>query len=102
MSTSAPFSSPDSPQRPLFDSPEPAVAAIPPGNAAPSFGQPRMKSPQRDQWEYIQSRLDDLVPSDSSVRAVWEIIVNSDLSDLFAAIQAVEGERDAMRLIPGS
>jgi len=57
-----------------------------------------MKSPQRDQWEYIQSRLDDLVPSDSSVRAVWEIIVNSDLSDLFAAIQAVEGGagRDAI------
>ncbi len=65
---------------------------------AASRGVPRVKRPVRDQYEFRQMCLDDLVPSDHPVRAVWMFVMAQDLSSLYDKIAAVEGEvgRDAI------
>ena len=65
---------------------------------AVSRGVPRVKRPVRDQYEFRQMCLDDLVPSDHSVRVVWMFVMAQDLSSLYDKIAAVEGEvgRDAI------
>jgi transposase len=61
-------------------------------------GVPRVKRPVRDQYEFREMCLDDLVPSDHPVRAVWTFVMAQDLSSLYDKIAAVEGEvgRDAI------
>ena len=89
MSDAFPTPAPDSPQRPLFELPEPEVPS--PGTSSPSLGRPRMKSPQRFQRRFIDACLDELIPWDSPVRAVWDMVDGADLSELEARIKAVEG-----------
>jgi hypothetical protein len=61
-------------------------------------GVPRVKRPVRDQFEFREICVDDLVPSDHPVRAVWTFVMAQDLSSLYDKITAVEGGvgRDAI------
>ena len=56
--------------------------------AAPA---PRMKSPDRTQIDPNPKRIDDLIPPGHKARLVWELVLNLDLSPLYAQIKAVEG-----------
>ena len=71
----------------------PATQPLPLGR-----GVPRVKRPVRDQWEFREMCLDELVPSDHPVRAVWAFVMGQDLSSLYDKIAAVEGDvgRDAI------
>lgn len=89
MSSTFPTPAPDSPQRPLFELPEPEVPSA--ATPEPPLGQPRMKSPQRFQRRFIDTCLDELIPWDSPVRAVWAMVEDADLSEIEARIKAVEG-----------
>lgn len=55
-------------------------------------GVPRVKRPIRDQVEFRDMCVDELVPADHQVRAVWTFVMAQDLSSLFDKIAAVEGE----------
>ena len=55
-------------------------------------GVPRVKRPIRDQIEFRDMCVDELVPADHQVRAVWTFVMAQDLSSLFDKISAVEGE----------
>lgn len=50
--------------------------------------QPRTRAPIRNQVELHQAALDDLVPADHPVRAMWSLVTKFDLSKLFDLIQA--------------
>jgi transposase len=56
--------------------------------AAPA---PRIKSPDRMQIDPHPKRIDDLIPPGHKARLVWELVLNLDLSPLYAQIKAVEG-----------
>ena len=95
MTTSSSSSAAKSRESRLFDPPEwPEIAS----HAEPTFGRVRVKSPVRDQQQMCLLTLDERVPLDSRVRAVWDFVVKADLSDLFNRIRAVEGGagRDAI------
>jgi transposase len=51
----------------------------------------RVKRPQRDQIQWRDASLDQLIPRDHRVRAVWAYVDSLDLKPLYAKIQAVEG-----------
>lgn len=87
MTTSSSSPDPGSCERRLFDPPERPVDVAP----EPAVGRPRMKSPVRGQQLMCFLSLDERVPPDSPVRAVWDLVAQADLSELFAKIQAVEG-----------
>lgn len=87
MTTSSSSADPVSGEQRLFDPPERPVMGAP----EPAVGRPRMKSPVRDQQLMCFLSLDERVPPDSPVRAVWDLVAQADLSELFAKIQAVEG-----------
>ena len=55
-------------------------------------GAPRLRVPERRQVDMHWAALDDLVPNDHPVRAVWAFAVGLDLSALHAAIKAREGQ----------
>lgn len=55
-------------------------------------GKPRLQQAQRQQVEMRLASLDELLPADHTVRLVWMMVEQMDLSVLYAAIQAVEGE----------
>lgn len=74
-------------ERFLFEPPERPET----GEPEPTVGQPRMKSAVRDQQEICYLSLDERVPGDSPVRAVWALVSEADFSELFAKIRAVEG-----------
>lgn len=57
----------------------------------PRIGPKRMRHAVRDQVEFQQCALDELLPEDHEARIVWSYICGLDLSELRAAIQAVEG-----------
>jgi transposase len=59
--------------------------------AASGRGAPRLRQPQRDQpgWQILA--LDDLVPPDHRVRAVWGFVQTLDLRPLHEAVKAREG-----------
>lgn len=74
----------------LFDLPEgdsPPVAAEP----APRIGRRRMRCAIRNQIEFQECSLDELLPEDHEARIVWSYVDELDLSSLYADIQAVEG-----------
>jgi transposase len=55
-------------------------------------GRPRLRPIVRDQVEFREASLDDLVPDDHPVRAVWHAVSEFDLSKWLNKIKAVEGE----------
>jgi transposase len=58
---------------------------------APPPGQPRLRRAVRDQVEFREASLDQLIPVDHQVRVVWESVQLLDLSPWLAGIKAVEG-----------
>lgn len=58
----------------------------------------RVKRPHRDQIQWRDASLDQLVPKDHRVRAVWAYVDSLDLTPLYQKIRAVEGGvgRDAV------
>jgi len=54
-------------------------------------GAPRLRQPQREQAEMRVASLDQLLPPDHPVRAVWAFVVGLDLTPLLQRIQAVAG-----------
>ena len=58
----------------------------------------RVKQAQRDQIQWRDASLDQLVPKDHRVRAVWASVDSLDLTALYEKIRAVEGGvgRDAV------
>ena len=58
----------------------------------------RVKRPQRDQIRWRDASLDQWIPKDHRVRAVWAYVDSLDLTALYQKIQAVEGGvgRDAV------
>ena len=53
--------------------------------------QARVKRPHRDQIQWRDASLDQLVPKDHRVRAVWAYVDSLDLTALYQKIRAVEG-----------
>jgi transposase len=68
---------------------EPA-AAVPPGE--PRGGEPRLERAERHQLRFEPQRLDDLVPADHVVRAVWKYVESLPLAPLYTEVLAVEGQ----------
>lgn len=60
--------------------------------------QARVKRPQRDQIQWRDAALDQMIPADHRVRAVWAYVDALDLTPLYRKIRAVEGGvgRDAV------
>ena len=60
--------------------------------------QVRVKRPERQQIEWRDASLDQLIPRDHRVRAVWAYVDSLDLQPLYQKIQAAEGGvgRDAV------
>jgi transposase len=58
----------------------------------------RVKKPKRDQIRWVDASLDQLIPRDHRVRAVWAYVERLDVAPLYDPIQAVEGGvgRDAV------
>lgn len=54
-------------------------------------GRPRLRMAERGQVELRAVSLDDLVPADHRVRAVWRFVEGLDLSPILAEVKAVEG-----------
>jgi transposase len=55
-------------------------------------GAPRLRLPERGQVDTHWAALDDLIPDDHPVRAVWAFALGLDLSALHEAIKAREGQ----------
>lgn len=58
----------------------------------------RVKRPQREQVQWRPAALDQLIPADHRVRAVWAYVDSLDVKPLYRQIEAVEGGvgRDAV------
>jgi transposase len=73
-------------EKPLFEGlPEQAVPER-------ERGAPRLQEARRDQLELRAVDLDGLVAADDPVRSVWAFVERLDLSPLYTAIEAREGE----------
>src|SRR6516165_10902789 len=75
----------------LFDTPagdDPPPLPIPP---AVTFGRPRVRTANRHQVVFRAAALDELIPPDHPARTVWEYVEGLDLTPLYQAIKAVEG-----------
>jgi transposase len=59
---------------------------------APGRGAPRLRVPQRDQIDMHWAALDDMLDPDHPVRLVWTFVQGLDLTPLYDAIKAREGE----------
>jgi len=57
----------------------------------PRIGPKRLRYAVRNQIEFQECSLDELLPEDHEARVVWAYVCGLDLSDLRARIQAVEG-----------
>jgi transposase len=63
-----------------------------PGEALPPrIGRKRLRCAVRNQVEFQQCSLDELLPEDHEARIVWAYVCDLDLSELQQRIQAVEG-----------
>ena len=56
-----------------------------------SWPEVRVKRPQRDQIQWRDAALDQMIPKDHRVRAVWAYVDALDLTPLYGKIRAVEG-----------
>lgn len=54
-------------------------------------GRPRLRQALRQQVEFREASLDELLPGDHEVRVVWEAVCELDLSPWLREIRAVEG-----------
>jgi len=61
------------------------------GPLPPRLGPKRLRHAVRDQIEFQQCALDDLLPEDHQARIVWNYVCGLDLSELYQRIQAVQG-----------
>ena len=66
--------------------PEPPKTTLP-----PRAGPKRLRHAVRNQVEFQQCSLDELLPEDHEARVVWAYVCGLDLSELRARIQSVEG-----------
>lgn len=57
-----------------------------------SGGPPRLRIPVRDQVEFQQASLDQLLPAEHPARVVWEAVQALDMRPWLSAIKAVAGE----------
>jgi transposase len=57
----------------------------------PRIGIKRLRHAVRNQVEFQQCAVDDLLPEDHEARIVWSYVCGLDLSELVAQVQAVEG-----------
>jgi transposase len=62
-----------------------------PQELAPRVGPKRLRCAVRNQVEFQECSLDELLPEEHQARTVWEYVCRLDLSDLRARVQAVEG-----------
>jgi transposase len=53
-----------------------------------SCSKPRLNTPIRNQVEFVQSSLDDLIPEDHQVRSIWDYISQMDLSPILIKIKS--------------
>lgn len=69
-----------------------------PSNSQTDVSQVRVKRPERFQIQWRDTSLDQLIPKDHRVRAVWAYVDSLDLRPLYRNIRAVEGGvgRDAV------
>ena len=76
----------------LFDEDQPGEdgASSSPSAEAPRVGAKRVRHAVRDQVEFQEFALNDLLCEDDEARIVWEFVCGLDLSELSARIQAVE------------
>jgi transposase len=77
-------------QRALFDR-GPQEEAKPAETPPPRIGSKRLRHAVRDQIEFQECMLDELLAEDHQARIVWDYVGGLDLSELRARIQAVEG-----------
>ena len=63
-----------------------------PAPVVPGRGAPRLRIPQRDQIDVHWAALDDLLDPEHLVRSVWAFVQGLDLTPLYDAIKAREGE----------
>jgi transposase len=57
----------------------------------PRLGPKRLRHPVRDQIEFRECSLEELISEDHQARIVWEYVRGMDLSELHERIEAVEG-----------
>jgi transposase len=88
--TSPPSSSKDRSDPRLFECREEPEGATGQPQAS-AGGRPRLQRPERMQIAFQPFSLNELVPPDHEVRAVWDYVERLDLSPLYSAIRAVEG-----------
>jgi transposase len=58
---------------------------------SPRIGPKRLRHAVRDQVEFQQCSLDELLPEEHEARIVWSYVCGLDLTELYQRIQAVEG-----------
>ncbi len=74
----------------LFDL-GPAEGGTPDKTLPPRIGSKRMRHAVRNQIEFQQCALDEMLPDDHEARIVWDYVCGLDLSELRERIQSVEG-----------
>lgn len=77
-------------QRALFES-GPPQEDKPDGALPPRIGPRRLRCAVRDQVEFQECSLDELLPQEHEARIVWAYVCGLDLAELRERIQAVEG-----------
>ncbi len=55
-------------------------------------GKPRLRTAERDQFEFREYNLDSLLPEGHRARVLWEMVGRLDLSSFYDAIEAREGK----------
>jgi len=70
---------------------EPAVEGDLARESSPRIGRRRLRCAVRNQVEFQQCSLDELLPEDHEARTVWDYVCGLDLAELYERIQAVEG-----------
>lgn len=65
--------------------------AMPSEPLPPRIGSKRLRHAIRNQIEFQQCAIDDLLPEDHQARIVWAYVCSLDLAELHGRIQAVEG-----------
>lgn len=70
---------------------DPGAEGTLPRPQSPRIGPKRMRHAVRNQVEFQQCSLDELLPEDHEARIVWEYVCGLNLSELTGKIQAVEG-----------
>ena len=77
-------------QNQLFDT-GPQREAKPAEGLPPRIGFKRLRRPVRNQVEFQECSLDELLPAEHEARIVWAYVRGLDLSELYQRIQAVVG-----------